>query len=498
MLDLANPITRSRVLQFYKRPEIQKAIVEAAQDKEIAIKGMWNYKGKKYEGFLKRPDILKFPNDVMEFALKGATSFHASEELWYNPLELNASLKPKELEELRMGWDLVIDIDCAFLEYSKIAAHLVIQALKEEGVVKSLSCKFSGNHGFHIGIPFEAFPPDVAGVEARTLFPKIPMRVALYLKDKIEKKLADMILEFEGGDISGVIEKTGKEYDELVDREKLEFKMDNLLEIDTILISSRHLYRMPYSFNEKSGLVSFPIDPENVLNFDKTSAEPEKVTVSDFIFLDRDACEANEAKDLFQKTDDYIAVKETTKQMNEEAKETYKKKEYDEREFETIVEKIPEELFPPCILLAKEGIEDGKKRGLFALTNFLTSVGWNYDDVEAWLREWNKNNEEQHGEGLREVNIIGQIRYHKQRKKIILPPNCDNKNYYKSIGTSKRAICQPDALCSRIKNPVQYAKRKVYFLKQDEKSSKQNIKKSKKEQKSCSTNVCSSHSQGTV
>ena len=54
-------------------------------------------------------------------------------------------------------------------------------------------------------------------------------------------------------------------------------------------------------------------------------------------------------------------------------------------------------------------IEDGRKRAIFALTNFLVSVGWDYDMIEKKLKEWNERNPEP----LREVYINGQIRYHK-------------------------------------------------------------------------------------
>ena len=60
---------------------------------------------------------------------------------------------------------------------------------------------------------------------------------------------------------------------------------------------------------------------------------------------------------------------------------------------------------------------------------------------------------------LREVSIKGQLRYHKQQKKKILPPNCQNQIYYKDFG-----VCKPDNLCSKIKNPVQYTKRKTFYL----------------------------------
>jgi len=116
---------------------------------------------------------------------------------------------------------------------------------------------------------------------------------------------------------------------------------------------------------------------------------------------------------------------------------------------------IPEQFFPPCITNILKGLEDGKKRSLFILTNFLTSVGWNHDDIEKLLRKWNKKN----NEPLREVSIIGQIRYHKQQKKRILPPNCQNAMYYKDF-----SVCKPDQLCNKIKNPVQYSKRKTYYL----------------------------------
>ena len=76
----------STILKHYKREDLQKEIVENAIDREIAVK----YSDK---GFGKRPDVIKYPNDVLEFVKLGATSFHASEELWSNPLNINTELK---------------------------------------------------------------------------------------------------------------------------------------------------------------------------------------------------------------------------------------------------------------------------------------------------------------------------------------------------------------------------------------------------------------------
>ena len=131
---------------------------------------------------------------------------------------------------------------------------------------------------------------------------------------------------------------------------------------------------------------------------------------------------------------------------------------------------VPEDLFPPCIKSGLAGLKDGKKRFLFALINFFVSSGWGYDEIEARLKEWNKKNPEP----LREVNLLGQVRYHKQQKKKILPPNCDNKAYYKDIG-----ICNPDNLCPRIKNPVSYVRRKTLVMDQEKKSKKKPGKKVK-------------------
>ena len=118
------------------------------------------------------------------------------------------------------------------------------------------------------------------------------------------------------------------------------------------------------------------------------------------------------------------------------------------------------DFFPPCILMLMSGCkEDGRKRAVFILCNFLTSVGWDYNAMENLLKEWNKKNKEP----LREVYLLGQIRHHKQSRKKILPPNCSNEMYMLGIG-----VCKPDNLCSKIKNPVSYALRKGLYSKKEE------------------------------
>lgn len=214
------------------------------------------------------------------------------------------------------------------------------------------------------------------------------------------------------------------------------FNALSIIEVDTILISSRHLYRMPYSLHEKSSLVSLPIDPKNVLSFEKEMANPQRLELSKTRFLDRGNAVKGEAKKLLEKAFEFSAEKE---------KEHTKK---DDRNYEVLTEAMPEKFFPPCIKNILKGLEDGRKRSLFILTNFLISAGWSYEEIKELLEKWNKKN----SEPLREVLILGQIRYHKQRKKKILPPNCQNKMYYVDM-----RICTPDNLCKKIKNPVNYS-----------------------------------------
>jgi hypothetical protein len=406
----------AKTLSYYKRTEVQKLLVEASKDKEIAFKFRY--------GFGKRPDTLKFDNDVLELAKKGMSSLHCSEELWSNPLKLDS----------RKGWDLVIDIDCKFFEYSKLTTDYIVKAFKHCGV-KKVGVKFSGNKGFHIGIPWESFPKKIKGEQVSEMFPEAPKKIAEYVKFLIEKPLRKEILEKEGNDLAKISENTGIPVDKLKVKtsEGLSINTDLFIEIDTLLISSRHLYRMPYSFHEKSGLISLPISSEKVLEFDKESANPETAKLGR-IFLDR--TEEGDAEDLLVRALDH----------SPDIEEKKIKKEYVIPE-----EAIPEKFFPPCWFNLKKGLKDGKKRMLFATLNFLSSMGWGEDQIREVIGAWNKK----HLEPLRDNYLESQLSYH-FRKKPVLPPNCDSDGYYKTCG-----VCTPDNLCSKIKNPAQYAKRKT-------------------------------------
>ncbi len=454
-----NVLTISQTLKYYKRGDVEDALLASAEHREVGVR----YGD---QGFGKRPDILTYKDDILSLAQKRATSFHSSEELWSNPLLLRPDLTKKELNSLRIGWDLVFDIDCHFFNYSKFAAEIIIDILKRYRI-SSFSVKYSGNKGFHIGVPFEAFPKKIQGVETRFLFPEAPRRIATYIKFLVKEKLAERILKFEHYDFDSIVKKVGRPKDDLIYYKKGEFddmkpmlNPEPFLDIDTILISSRHMFRMPYSLHEKSGLASIPIDSKRIGEFSKEEANPEKVVVDKrFTFLDRKKAVEGEASSLIMQAFDFTPKVDEKKASLDNHKE-----------FEIISNPLSREYFAPCIKNILSGVDDGRKRSVFVLINYLSSLGWNFNDIKDLLLNWNKRNKEP----LRENYIIQQLNYRKNHSKKVLPPNCSNKMYYKDIG-----VCTPDNLCGKIRNPVNYSIIKM----KDANKNKANKTKTKKQTK---------------
>ena len=351
-------------IKHYKRQEVMNSLVQQAEHKEVGV--MFGI-GK----FGKRPDILHYPNDVLEFAKKKVTSFHCSEENWQDPLSLSSDIKRKDLNNMRKGWDFILDIDCPVWEISKLTTHLFIEVLKQHKI-KGITCKFSGNKGFHIAVPFESFPNTIVydgkEVAVKDFFPEFPRLVAKYILEYVESnlikikdnkvsfldktysfeelrelfKLSFEELTYKKCSKCGKVNKTNdnKKFEYLCGAcgfttKKLEEKdfikcpkcssimtktnnkatkgcscgsneleqrlnLSKIIEVDTVLISSRHMYRLPYALHEKSKLVSIPIKVEDVLTFDKNSAKPENIKF-DITFLDRNVSKG-EAQDLLEKS----------------------------------------------------------------------------------------------------------------------------------------------------------------------------------------------------
>jgi len=160
---------------YYSRPEIQKAIFEFSKNREICPRY--------FDGFGKRPDVFQYTGDMFELVKKGATSFHCSEEIWQDPLNIVTGMDEQQANELRTGWDLIIDIDSKYIDYSKISAEVIINILKFHGV-KNIGIKFSGSKGFHIIIPWKSFPKEINEIKTSTMFPEYPRIIVQYIMEK--------------------------------------------------------------------------------------------------------------------------------------------------------------------------------------------------------------------------------------------------------------------------------------------------------------------------
>ncbi len=482
---------------YYSRADIRKAIFEFSRNREIAPRF--------FDGFGKRPDSFQYEGDVFNLVKKGATSFHCSEELWEDPLEIETGMSEKKTNDLRIGWDLVIDIDCKYFDFAKMVAESIVETFNQHKL-KNIGVKFSGSKGFHIIVPWKSFPKEINKQKTSTLFPDLPRKIAGYIKYYSEKILSeklpdDFYEQFKSTKIKkgikcrscnqlaeiyeeieffckkcriGQIKKfrLSEEQDkfkcaecngELFEKRREELficekcnlnskknpdnfsnseEMDlyDLMGLDIILVSPRHLFRMPYSLHEKTALASVVIDKEKINSFDLKDAQPMKVSVKKFIPDSKEG----EATELVLQALDWAKETGFLEEDEKRAKGKY-------ADFKiTQLKGVKDDQFPPCILRILKGLQDGKKRGLFALINFFRSIGLEKEIIEKKLYEWNEKNETP----LRKAYIHSQLIW-SFRRKPILPPNC--KDFYREIG-----VCYPDSLCSKIKNPVNYTIKKNF------------------------------------
>ncbi|MEA3329572.1 MAG: hypothetical protein U9Q06_02400 [Nanoarchaeota archaeon] len=485
---------------YYSRKDVLNAIYKFSQNREISPRY--------FEGFGKRPDSFQYTSDISTLVKRGATSFHCSEEHWEDPLELSTDLTPEKLAELRIGWDLIIDIDCPWIDYSKKAALAIIQVLEHKGV-KNLGVKFSGSKGFHIIVPWQGFPKQLNDVKTSEMFPEWPKAVINYLKYLSRPIFAKMIESTEKDflkqkDLTGVKceschNLSEKNYEvtlrcpncnppyietfqtsdlkfsekkcptckkilnrqevipffncihcnisslnspENFNEEVLSTDAFKILGLDILLVSSRHLFRMPYSLHEKTALASIVLSKEELENFNLTDANPLNVKIKEFF----PHPEENESENLLIQALDWQSYQPKKKiSFNKKPQGNFKK---------VSIPNPTEDLFPPVINKILKGAQDGKKRALFILMNFFRSLGMSIEDIEKRLNKWNKLN----SPPLKQGYINSQLVWH-SKNKIMLPPNFDNP-IYKEIG-----VFEMDNFSKKLKNPVNYTVRKFFLLK---------------------------------
>ncbi len=461
-------------LKLYSNKKIQELIYESSKNKEVALK--YTY------GFGKRPMIFQYPSDIIQQSKKSGLSIHISEETWKNPLELNDD--DFNADESRIGWDLILDIDGINFEVSHIASKIIVEFLLSKGIKKeTISIKFSGNKGFHIAIPFEVMP-DVVPFDGekkslRKLFPDGPKIVSLYIsyrtKDFLRKKLMERY------SIQELLDQSDSSFDEITmkdDNRGVILDPYQIVEIDTILISKRHLFRAPYSIHEKSNLVSTPINIEDLNDFNRDDYTVDYVLDNlDYFesvdFLNRDVKkDKNIIKMVRTAFDFYFTTSKLKKIEKEKFKSNFKSRKNKTFENIEIGKEAFEKTAPNCIKSILNGIQDGRKRAVFILTRYLQMLGWSYEEIEEFIYDWNKNNPE----SLKENYIASQMNYLENNfSKEIMPPNCEKREYYQDL-----KVCDPDGLCKNIKNPVNYAfikaKKVSRINKMKEKSKKDNSK----------------------
>lgn len=498
---------RAVSLTYYSRSDIKKAIYNFSKNREAVPSYMM-------QGFGKRPDSFQYESDIISFVNKGATSFHCSEEIWKDPLAISTDMSEEQLNDLREGWDLIIDIDCKYLEYSKMAASSIIKALEFHGV-KGIGVKYSGSKGFHIIVPWKSFPKEVYGQETKNMFPKFPRLICQYLTEvarpilerEIEKEDIKFTSKLDKGTICLKCKKIANEItrivlycpycrreesseiigeakkkrcpecrSEMIEKDKRVFyrcdtcNLDSLktpdnfkpsidifkvLGVDVVLVSPRHLFRAPYSLHEKTALASVVVDKDKIHEFQVRDANPLKVKVKNFI----PESEEGEARELLIQAIDW--GKDREHELEKRKKENNEKS----PDFKEItIKDLTPNLYPPCISEITKGVkQDGRKRALFILLNFFKSLKLSHPEIEGRTEEWNKKNYKP----LKEGYVRSQLSWH-ERQKSVLPPNCD-KSHYKDL-----TVCKPDSFCRYIKNPVNYTIKKSFLLRKQKPKRKRN------------------------
>lgn len=410
---------KRRIKQYYARDDLVETMVELASYREFAP----TYPN----GYGKRPDAITFPADFEQLVEKGAIAFHGSVERWKNPLRIEQT----DHDSLRRGWDLVIDIDAdEGMIYAKQAAKAIIDQLRKHQISEeSISIKFSGNRGFHIGVPFTCFPDKIGGTPTKELYPRLPQAIVGYLRDRIAEDLAEQFRSIK------------PELRDQIDDEGPFSVAD--VENDW---GQRHLFRMPFSVNEKTigsetgMLVSQPIPLDAIDTFEKEDAHIDDVDFS-IPFLDGGV--ENDASLLAGEAIDW-----ESRQTRHDEPDVKKNRDTD---YERPDDALDEEFFPPPIRDMLAGLEDGRKRALFILITFLQHVGYDWEAVEQEIWDWNDRNDEP----LRDNYVKSQLQWHTRQDDPLMPPNFDAKGWYEDIGVLDPE--RDEQMLENFENPVPYA-----------------------------------------
>jgi len=212
---------------WYEEPDIQRAVLVQLAGREVWVNAE-NYASP-------RPRVVRSPVELLSLIPRNrASSVYGSVESFRDPALLGA----ERLETLRSGWDFVLDIDSSQgIEEAKHCTEAILRLLVSYDI-RSARVKFSGRRGFHIMIDGEAFDCFRTKAEFIQAYPTVPLQVARFI-----------IAALKPSDRKGV-------------------------EIDTAIYTPRRLIRVAYSLHHKTGLVSLPIEPSAISQFDPENVKP--------------------------------------------------------------------------------------------------------------------------------------------------------------------------------------------------------------------------------
>jgi len=205
---------------------------------------------------LKADSVEEFKKVVNGLHLHDSFPFFMSVESFSDP----TLLEREDPNHIRVSWDFFLDLDCdEEFDAARKAAYKAKQVL-EKFNIENYILKFSGRRGFHLLIPglsLDIFQPG----EFRLAYPKLAVMLARFFEAVI---------------------------------------YEPKVKVDLSVYKPRQLMRAPYSWHEKTGLLSIPLD--DPLKFKLEDAKPENTKIHS-LYIKGDV---GEARKLLEAVRDWI------------------------------------------------------------------------------------------------------------------------------------------------------------------------------------------------
>jgi len=214
---------------FYLRNDVLEALAFQATNRELAL--YWG-KDRTIRG-LKAESVEELRSIIDRYTTDRPFSILRSVEEFSEPLEVGN----KPPSSLRIGWDLLVDIDSENFNDSRRAAVKLIKLYNTFKIPYFL--KFSGRRGFHFITPGRIFE---VGTKREWLdaYPTLPEKIARFINACLNEPK---------------------------------------VKLDMAVYNVRRLNRMAYSIHQESGLTSIPVEDPTVFKVEEAKLENVKVDI---------------------------------------------------------------------------------------------------------------------------------------------------------------------------------------------------------------------------